>query len=240
MDENQYIITNAVLLAEISSLLRNASAECLDIFVNGCAGIPALSPCKTLEMNTLSGFYIPLSPDCFLGGTRNMTFVWTFLLGEIPILNSETNPLGFTPLPKRKDELKVQLQARKSINQLIRSKRGPTEAVSLRMPVCVRNIGFASPDVVHFAERTTLSGDLVEPYIMDLEYDGLYRSWSFLTTRLVIDKTTIPLPESNFRHFVALEVNTRRVFFVFMFANFHLGFRGKNVAIVEAAPLHFK
>jgi hypothetical protein len=44
---------------------------------------------------------------------------------------------------------------------------------------------------------------------MDLKHDGLYRSWAFLTTRLVIDKTTLPLLESNFYHFIALEVNAQ-------------------------------
>lgn len=41
--------------------------------------------------------------------------------------------------------------------------------------------------------------DLVESsFIMDLKYDGLYRSWAFLTSRLVKDKTIIPLLESNY------------------------------------------
>ncbi|CAB4391664.1 unnamed protein product [Rhizophagus irregularis] len=51
----------------------------------------------------------------------------------------------------------------------------------------------------------TNQGDLVESYVMDLKYDGLYRSWPFLTSRLVKDKATIPLLESNIRHFMALE-----------------------------------
>jgi hypothetical protein len=34
----------------------------------------------------------------------------------------------------------------------------------------------------------------------------LYRSWPFLTTRLVTDKTTIPLAESAISHLVVLEV----------------------------------
>ncbi len=41
---------------------------------------------------------------------------------------------------------------------------------------------------------------------MDLKYDGLYRSWPFLTTRLVTDKATIPLAEFAISHLVALEV----------------------------------
>jgi hypothetical protein len=58
------------------------------------------------------------------------------------------------------------------------------------------------------------SGDLVESHIMDLRYDGLYRSWPFLTTRLTKDKTTIPLMESNIRHIKALEVH---IYYIFHF-----------------------
>jgi hypothetical protein len=46
----------------------------------------------------------------------------------------------------------------------------------------------------------------MESFFMDLQYDGLYRSWPFLTTRLVTDKTTIPLAESAISHLVVLEV----------------------------------
>jgi hypothetical protein len=41
---------------------------------------------------------------------------------------------------------------------------------------------------------------------VDLQYDGLYRSWPFLTTKLVIDKTTIPLAEFSISQLIALEV----------------------------------
>ncbi|CAI2193875.1 10375_t:CDS:2, partial [Funneliformis geosporum] len=87
------------------------------------------------------------------------------VINGVPILNSEFKPLGSAPLQRMKDRLKVKLKARKSINQQLQSKGGPGEAVIfLNM------------------------GDLMEPYSMDLKYDGLYRSWPFLTTRLVVDK----------------------------------------------------
>ncbi|CAG8608083.1 8978_t:CDS:10 [Diversispora eburnea] len=86
------------------------------------------------------------------------------------------------------DKLKVQLRGRKSINQLLRMKGDPAETVLL-----------------------INQGDLVESYVMDLKYDGLYRSWPFLTTRLVKDKTTIPLLESNIRHFMALEERINKI-----------------------------
>ncbi|RIA99391.1 hypothetical protein C1645_811411 [Glomus cerebriforme] len=57
----------------------------------------------------------------------------------------------------------------------------------------------------------TNQGDLVESYIMDLKYDGLYRSWPFLTTRLVKDKMTILLMESNIRHMKALEERISKI-----------------------------
>src|SRR6185312_4609110 len=46
----------------------------------------------------------------------------------------------------------------------------------------------------------------MESYFMDLKYDGLYHSWPFFTTKLVIDQTTIPLAEASITHMVALEV----------------------------------
>ncbi|CAG8521200.1 14871_t:CDS:2 [Acaulospora colombiana] len=43
------------------------------------------------------------------------------------------------------------------------------------------------------------------------QYDGLYRSWPFLTTKLVIDKATIPLAEFAISHFVALEERVEKI-----------------------------
>ncbi|CAI2185074.1 9582_t:CDS:2 [Funneliformis geosporum] len=81
-----------------------------------------------------------------------------------------------------KDRLKVQLKARKSINQQLQSKGGPGEAVIFLN-----------------------TGDLMESYTMDLKYDGLYRSWPFLTTRLIVDKTMIALAGVAIHHLVSLE-----------------------------------
>ncbi|POG59595.1 hypothetical protein GLOIN_2v833587 [Rhizophagus irregularis DAOM 181602=DAOM 197198] len=87
-----------------------------------------------------------------------------------------------------KDRLKAQLRARKSINQQLQNKGGPGEAVIfLNM------------------------GDLMESYSMDLKYDGLYRSWPFLTTRLVVDKTMIPLAGVAIHHLVSLEEHVERI-----------------------------
>jgi len=48
-------------------------------------------------------------------------------------------------------------------------------------------------------------GDVVESFFMDLRFDGLYRTWPFLCTRLAIDKMSLSLVESTFCHFIALE-----------------------------------
>ncbi|CAG8651299.1 10468_t:CDS:2, partial [Paraglomus brasilianum] len=50
-----------------------------------------------------------------------------------------------------------------------------------------------------------IAADIVQTHLMDLQFDGMYRSWSLLKTRLVIDELSLPLVESNFAHFVALE-----------------------------------
>lgn len=33
----------------------------------------------------------------------------------------------------------------------------------------------------------------VEPYFIDLKYDGIYRVWPFLNTQLVVDQPSSPL-----------------------------------------------
>jgi hypothetical protein len=60
---------------------------------------------------------------------------------SVSILNSEIKPLGHTPLQQKKDRLKVQLKARKSINLQLCTKRGPGEAgIFLNMGMYARNI----------------------------------------------------------------------------------------------------
>ena len=122
---------------------------------------------------------------------------------------------------QQKDRLKVQLRGRKSINQLLRTKGGPEETVMLTNQgmYSVIDKALISLQLIKFIKPYLMpSGDLVESYVMDLKYDGLYRSWPFLTSRLVKDKTTIPLLESNIRHFMALEVHIYHIFH-FSFCN---------------------
>lgn len=217
---NPYVINEPPLSPEISSSLHNATRTHLvnnDIFMNGgnsdlsravtCSFndlskcVPKVAPLKLSEEEHCYMFLYPISRPLFTGsekeyelrlnrankGTKKRPDL-SCTVNDVPILNSEIKPLGYTPLQWRKDSLKVQLNARKSINQQLETKGGPGEAgIFLNM------------------------GDLMESFFMDLQYDGLYRSWPFLTTRLVIDKTTIPLAESAIGHLVALEERIEKI-----------------------------
>ncbi|CAG8648790.1 7293_t:CDS:2, partial [Paraglomus brasilianum] len=219
--ENPYIVADSILPTEILSSLRSASADSLEgktaflsigdseigravsrIFNDMCSSVPDIAPTKTSEDEHCFKLLHPIIRPLFFTSSYKEYNIqlnratagtatrpdFSCLVNEIPILNSEIKPPGFTPLQQQKDRLKVQLRGRKSINQLLRTKGGPEETAML-----------------------TNQGDLVESYVMDLKYDGLYRSWPFLTTRLVKDKTTIPLLESNIRHFMALEERISKI-----------------------------
>ncbi|CAJ0767073.1 16965_t:CDS:2, partial [Entrophospora sp. SA101] len=99
-----------------------------------------------------------------------------------------TNPVFFGPHKEyevqlnRTDIVKAQLRGKKTINQLLNLKGGPAKTAIL-----------------------TNMGDTVSSFIMDLQVDRIYHSWPFCTTKLVIDKSSMPLIESTFCHFVALE-----------------------------------
>ncbi|CAG8635418.1 9950_t:CDS:10, partial [Acaulospora morrowiae] len=219
--ENPYAITDPVLPADVLSSLRSASVDRLKgktnflsiydsevgqavsrIFNDICSSVPDVSPIETSEDEHCFQLLHPIIRPLFFTGSNKEYKIrlnrvtkgptkradFSCLVDEIPILNSEIKPPGFTPLQQQKDKLKVQLQGLESINQLLNMKGGPEEAMLL-----------------------TNQGDLVESYVMDLKYDGLYRSWPFLTTQLVKNKATIPLLESNIRHFVALEERISKI-----------------------------
>ncbi|CAJ0837005.1 9871_t:CDS:2 [Entrophospora sp. SA101] len=104
------------------------------------------------------------------------------IINNIPLLNTEIKPIGVTPLRKKKDFIKGQLRAKKSVNQLLDAKGGPARALS----------------VINMGER-------LDSYVIDLRYDGLYRSWEFAKTKLVVEKSSMPSIESSIIHFLALE-----------------------------------
>ncbi|CAG8697750.1 5916_t:CDS:2, partial [Acaulospora morrowiae] len=157
--------------------------------------LPDLAPRRTSEDEHCRLFLNPYITPIFLkknnnyevrlnravAGTKQRPDL-SCVVDDIPLLNSEIKPMGSHLLSKKKDFAKVHLRARKTINQQLTSKGGPGEIAML---------------LNH--------GDIVQTYFMDLQFDGLYRSWPFLTTKLAIDEPSLPLVESNLAHFVALE-----------------------------------
>ncbi|GET62732.1 hypothetical protein GLOIN_2v1700036 [Rhizophagus irregularis DAOM 181602=DAOM 197198] len=105
------------------------------------------------------------------------------IMNGMPILNSEFKPLGYTSLQREKDRIKNSKISQSTITKQGRSRASDKASIFL-----------------------ILVSDLMESYFMDLEYDSLYRSWPFFTTKLVIDKTTIPLAGIAIHHLLALEV----------------------------------
>ncbi|RUP47589.1 hypothetical protein BC936DRAFT_145560 [Jimgerdemannia flammicorona] len=212
---NPYTVNEPPLLPEISLHLCDAARRHLagkDAFLDGGKsglsrtiarlfndlydGLPMVAPLKMSEDEHCYMFLHPITRPFFLGPRKEYKLLlnhatagskqrpdFACVVDNIPILASEIKPLGYTWLQQRRDNLKVQLRARKSINQQLQTKGGPGEAAMF-----------------------TNMGALMESFFMDLKYDGLYRSWPFLTTRLVIDKTTIPLAEFAISHLMALEV----------------------------------
>ena len=65
-----------------------------------------------------------------MNGTRKRPDISCVVNGT-PILNSEIKPLGYTPLQKKKDSVKAQLRAKKSVNEQLNIKGGPGEAAIL-------------------------------------------------------------------------------------------------------------
>ncbi|RUS20972.1 hypothetical protein BC937DRAFT_93944 [Endogone sp. FLAS-F59071] len=164
-------------------------------------GLPMVAPLKMSEDEHCYMFLHPITRPFFLGSRKEYKLLLNratagskqrpdlaCVVDNIPILASEIKPLGYTQLQQRKDSLKVQLRARKSINQQLQTKGGPGEAAMF-----------------------INMGALMESFFMDLKYDGLYRSWPFLTTRLVIDKPAIPLAEFAISHLMALEERVGKI-----------------------------
>jgi hypothetical protein len=103
--------------------------------------IPDIAPQKMTEDEHCYKFLHPISRPIFSSSKKEYELTLnranknstkrpdlSCVVEGIPILNSEFKPLGSTPLQRKKDEVKVQLKARKSINQQLRSKGDPGEA----------------------------------------------------------------------------------------------------------------
>uniref|UniRef100_A0A1D1XFA2 Uncharacterized protein n=1 Tax=Anthurium amnicola TaxID=1678845 RepID=A0A1D1XFA2_9ARAE len=109
------------------------------------------------------------------------------VIDDIAILNSEIKPLGYTQYRKDQDFLKVHLKGKKSINQLL-EKGGPNKSIAfLNM------------------------GDTIESYVIDLAYDGVYRSWLCFKNKLATDKGSFPLIVLTFSHFVMIEQHVSEI-----------------------------
>lgn len=113
------------------------------------------------------------------------------------ILNSGFKPLGCTPLQQMKDGLKVQLRAQNL------------------MMIIYQNREWIFLEVVLL--NYTKNDFFIDILYIELFPDNQVSWWShtlwfwntigpFLTTRLIIDKTTIPLADVAIHHLLALEV----------------------------------
>ncbi|CAJ0833582.1 14340_t:CDS:10 [Entrophospora sp. SA101] len=186
-----HLVGGDVFMDSVKSQLNRIVAS---MFNNLYYSIPEVAPSKLSEEEHCDMFIYPITrsfhrpeKEYELGLNRATARSKTrpdlsCLVNGVAILNSEFKPLGFTPLQGKKDRLKAQLKGRKSINQQLERKGGPGEsAIFLNL------------------------GDSMESFIMDLKFDGLYRSWLFLKTKVVVDKSAIPLAEFAISHFVALE-----------------------------------
>ncbi|CAG8737662.1 1845_t:CDS:10, partial [Funneliformis caledonium] len=216
---NPYTIKEPPLPPEISSSLHNTASRYLygeDVFMdrgeselgkkvalmfnNLYACIPEIAPSKLSEEEHIDMFVYPITRSLFRGPEKEYELRLnravqaqkktdlSCVVDDITILNSEFKPLGCYPRQRYEEKLKAQLRGRKSINQQLQKKDGPGESAIF-----------------------TNLGNLMESYFMDLKYDGIYRSWHFLTTRLVVDKTTIPQCDFAISHMIALEEQVSKI-----------------------------
>ncbi|CAG8679927.1 7290_t:CDS:2, partial [Racocetra fulgida] len=180
--------------------------------------LPDLAPQRTSEDEHCRIFLNPYISPIFLKKNNNYEVQLnravkgtkqrpdlSCVVDNVALLNSEIKPMGSRPLNKKKDFSKVHLRARKTINQQLTSKGGPGETAMLLNHGLFFYTEQSNCYLYLLNHLSEITGDIVQTYFMDLEFDGLYRSWPFLTTKLAIDEPSLPLIESNFAHFVALE-----------------------------------
>ncbi|CAG8768161.1 40263_t:CDS:2, partial [Gigaspora margarita] len=165
----------AILPQEISSSLHEVSMNHFlgkDVFIdndNSALSRKFAIPSKTTEMEHCNIYMYPLINPFFSGEREYKLSLDRANLGNerpdlscmvqnIPVLNSEVKPVGCFKSQKRNNCIKAHLKWRKSVNQQI-NENGPGESSILL------NLG-----------------DQMESYVMDLNYDGIYRSWSLLRT----------------------------------------------------------
>ncbi|CAG8540285.1 21315_t:CDS:2 [Dentiscutata erythropus] len=150
---NPYTLQESPLPPEISLSLREAASRRLingDVFMNSSES--ELSRIVALTFNLYYGAPSKLSEeehcDMFIYPIAR-SFRRNDKEYELKLNRANFKPLGYTPLQEKMDRLKVQLKARKSINQQLQRKGGPGEAVM-----------FLS------------IGNSMESFFMDLKCDG--------------------------------------------------------------------
>ncbi|CAG8676227.1 5855_t:CDS:2 [Funneliformis caledonium] len=187
------------------------------IFCDLVDDVPVIVPRRTSEDEHRFQFLDPFLKPIFGGPYKNYNLRFnrivygtqkrpdfSCIVDEVPILNSEVKPIGYTRLQKDKDYIKVNLRAKKTINILIKNGGVTDQTAFLLTWVYIMKFSIIYFRYIHNRSFEIL-GKTVESFIMDLEYEGIYRSWPFLKSDLVIDRQTLPLLTSTFSHFVALE-----------------------------------
>ncbi|CAJ0880990.1 22518_t:CDS:10 [Entrophospora sp. SA101] len=184
------------ILVQLQPVESGFSKKISDIFNEVSRGVPTILGTKISEDLHSIKYLHPFINSIFFTSEPKLYEVrlnqanagsktrpdFSCIINNIPLLNTEIKPIGVTPLRKKKDFIKGQLRAKKSVNQLLDAKGGPARALS----------------VINMGER-------LDSYVIDLRYDGLYRSWEFAKTKLVVEKSSMPSIESSIIHFLALE-----------------------------------
>ncbi|GES89089.1 hypothetical protein GLOIN_2v1700036 [Rhizophagus clarus] len=174
----EIFIEKNTIPSSISASLYEAAEECVfgrSIYMN--AEKSFLSKCAGRIFNDLNNVPVE-APSKISEDLHCCNYLHPFI-----------KPLFMIPkVYEKKDFAKVNLRAKKSINQQLSLKGGPNKSVIF-----------------------TNMGDVVESFLMELNYDGIYCSWPFCKSKLIIDKASMPLIVSTFCHFVELERRTNKL-----------------------------
>ncbi|CAG8606437.1 18104_t:CDS:2 [Dentiscutata erythropus] len=148
----------------------------LKIFNELRDNVPDLAPKKTTEYEHYSIFLQPYINNIFLkrNNEYNM-FTW--------IVRLKTRNKGRISL---KDNIKAHLRAVEAINQQLSSRGKPGKsAIFLNSDANRENLNeFLTQNFSACNLLIETTGDVAQTYFVDLQFDGLYRSWPFYTTKL--------------------------------------------------------
>ncbi|CAG8847223.1 34445_t:CDS:2, partial [Gigaspora margarita] len=85
--------------------------------------------------------------------------------------------------------------------------------------------------------RISINQQLKERDGPDLRYDRIYRSWSLLKSKLVIDKTTIPLAEVAIYYLIALKAHVKKIALDFKYQKIQ-NISTEKISFMQEALLH--